>query len=47
MIIKKRKFVIIGAVHVGSHIVFSLVTQAVCEELVYIDIDNDKSIAPA
>lgn len=32
---------------VGSHVGFSLVTQGVCEEVVYIDVDNDKAIAQA
>ncbi|GFI62509.1 L-lactate dehydrogenase 1 [Clostridiales bacterium] len=45
MSVKRRKVVIIGAGHVGSHIGFSLVTQGVCDELVYIDIDKDKAIA--
>lgn len=45
MSIARRKIVIIGAGHVGSHVGYSLVTQGVCEELVYIDIDNDKAIA--
>ena len=45
MNIKARKIVIIGAGHVGSHVGFSLATQGVCDELVYIDID--KAIAQA
>ena len=47
MSISRRKIVIIGAGHVGSHLGFSLITQGVCEELVYIDIDQDKAIAQA
>ena len=47
MNIKARKIVIIGAGHVGSHVGFSLATQGVCDELVYIDIDKDKAIAQA
>lgn len=47
MSIGKRKVVIIGAGHVGSHVGFSLVTQGVCEEIVYIDIDHDKAVAQA
>ncbi len=43
--IERRKVVIIGAGHVGSHVGFSLVTQGVCEELVYIDTDHDKAVA--
>ena len=47
MSIERRKVVIIGAGHVGSHVGFSLVTQGVCEEIVYIDVDKDKAIAQA
>ena len=47
MSIERRKVVIIGAGHVGSHVGFSLVTQGVCEEIVYIDIDHDKAVAQA
>ncbi|WP_027128215.1 L-lactate dehydrogenase [Fusobacterium perfoetens] len=47
MEIKSRKVVVIGAGHVGSHVGFSLVTQGVCDELVYIDIDKNKAIAQA
>lgn len=44
---KTRKIVIIGAGHVGSHCGFSLITQGVCDELVYIDTDKDKAVAQA
>ncbi len=44
---KTRKIVIIGAGHVGSHCGFSLVTQGICDELVFLDIDRDKAIAQA
>lgn len=44
---KTRKIVIIGAGHVGSHCGFSLITQGVCDELVYIDTDRDKAVAQA
>jgi L-lactate dehydrogenase len=44
---KTRKIVIIGAGHVGSHCGFSLITQGVCDELVYIDTDLDKAVAQA
>ena len=47
MEIKSRKIVVIGAGHVGSHVGFSLVTQGVCDELVYIDIDEKKALAQA
>lgn len=45
--LKTRKIVIIGAGHVGSHCGFSLITQGVCDELVYIDKDRDKAISQA
>lgn len=44
---KTRKIVIIGAGHVGSHCGFSLITQGVCDELVYIDTDKDKAVSQA
>lgn len=44
---KTRKIVVIGAGHVGSHCGFSLITQGVCDELVYIDTDKDKAVAQA
>ncbi|MCI1966093.1 MAG: L-lactate dehydrogenase [Oscillospiraceae bacterium] len=44
---KTRKVVIIGAGHVGSHCGFSLVTQGVCDELVFIDTDHEKAVAQA
>lgn len=44
---KTRKIVIIGAGHVGSHCGFSLITQGVCDELVYIDTDHEKAVAQA
>lgn len=47
MNIKPRKVVVIGAGHVGSHVGFSFVTQGACDELVYIDIDYEKSLAQA
>lgn len=47
MAFKTRKIVIIGAGHVGSHCGFSLITQGVCDELVYIDVDEQKAVAQA
>lgn len=47
MSFQTRKVVIIGAGHVGSHCGFSLVTQGVCDELVFIDVDEDKAVAQA
>lgn len=47
MSLKTRKIVIIGAGHVGSHCGFSLITQGVCDELVYIDTDREKAVSQA
>ena len=47
MSFKTRKIVIIGAGHVGSHCGVSLITQGVCDELVYIDVDEAKAKAQA
>ena len=47
MAFETRKIVIIGAGHVGSHCGFSLITQGVCDELVYIDVDREKAVAQA
>lgn len=47
MSIEKRKAVIIGAGHVGSHTGYALASQALVEEIVYIDIDEDKAKAQA
>ena len=42
-----RKIAIIGAGHVGSHAGYSLISQGLAEEIVYIDIDQKKAIAQA
>ena len=42
-----RKIAIIGAGHVGSHAGYSLISQGLAEEIVYIDIDKKKAIAQA
>lgn len=47
MSIQKRKVVFIGAGHVGSHGGYALASQAIAEEIVYIDIDEDKARAQA
>lgn len=44
---QKRKIAIIGAGHVGSHAGYSLISQGLAEEIVYIDIDRKKAIAQA
>lgn len=42
MKIKSRKVAVIGTGNVGSHVAFSLVTRGVADELVLIDIKEDK-----
>ena len=44
---QKRKIAIIGAGHVGSHAGYSLISQGLAEEIVYIDIDQKKALAQA
>lgn len=44
---QKRKIAIIGAGHVGSHAGYSLISQSLAEEIVYIDIDQKKALAQA
>lgn len=41
----KRKVVIIGAGHVGSHVAMALCFQGTCDEIVFIDKDNAKAIS--
>ena len=41
----KRKVVIIGAGHVGSHCAMALCYQGTCDEIVLIDIDRGKALA--
>ena len=47
MSFQKRKVVIIGAGHVGSHVGFALISQGLCEEIVYIDTNREKAEAQA
>ena len=47
MNLQKRKIGIIGAGHVGSHAGYSLISQGLVEEIVYIDIDEKKAAAQA
>ena len=47
MDIQKRKIVIVGAGHVGSHAGYALVSQGLAEEIVYIDVDRKKAEAQA
>lgn len=46
-IIKKRKVVLIGAGHVGSHAGYALASQGLTEEIIYIDIDEKKAFSQA
>ena len=45
--IKRRKVVLIGAGHVGSHSGYALASQGLVEEIVYIDIDEKKAFSQA
>ncbi|ELV05836.1 L-lactate dehydrogenase [Brachyspira hampsonii] len=45
--IKRRKAVLIGAGHVGSHAGYALASQGLVEEIVYIDIDEKKAFSQA
>ena len=47
MEVQKRKIVIIGAGHVGSHAGYALLSQSLAEEIVYIDVDRKKAEAQA
>ncbi len=47
MTIEPRRVVIVGAGHVGSHAGYALMSQGLADEIVYIDIDEDKAIAQA
>lgn len=47
MIDKRRKIVIIGAGHVGSHCGYSLLSQGDVNEIIFIDIDEAKAAAQA
>lgn len=47
MELQKRKIIIIGAGHVGSHAGYALISQGLAEEIVYIDVDQKKAEAQA
>lgn len=47
MDVQTRKIVIIGAGHVGSHAGYALLSQGLAEEIVYIDVDEEKARAQA
>lgn len=44
---KKRKIVIIGAGHVGSHCAYALASSGICEEIVLVDIIREKAVSQA
>ncbi|MCZ9889504.1 L-lactate dehydrogenase [Brachyspira hyodysenteriae] len=46
-LLKRRKAVLIGAGHVGSHAGYALAAQGLVEEIIYIDIDEKKALAQA
>lgn len=45
--IKTRKVVIVGAGHVGSHCAFALASHGACDEIVLVDIDQEKAHSQA
>lgn len=45
VMLEKRKVVIIGAGHVGSHVAMALCFQGTCDEIVFIDKDNAKAVS--
>lgn len=47
MEIQRRKVIIVGAGHVGSHAGYALISQGLAEEIVYIDVDVKKAEAQA
>lgn len=47
MALAPRKVVIIGAGHVGSHAGYALASQGLAEQIVYIDVEEDKAKAQA
>ncbi|TVL75965.1 L-lactate dehydrogenase [Brachyspira hyodysenteriae] len=46
-LLKRRKAVLIGAGHVGSHAGYALAAQGLVEEIIYIDIYEKKALAQA
>lgn len=47
MELQKRKIVVIGAGHVGSHAGYALISHGLAEEIVFIDVDRKKAEAQA
>ncbi|MEI0496531.1 L-lactate dehydrogenase [Brachyspira intermedia] len=46
-LLKRRKAVLIGAGHVGSHVGYALASQGLVEDIIYIDIDEKKAFSQA
>ena len=46
-LLKRRKIVLIGAGHVGSHAGYALAAQGLAEEIIFIDIDEKKAFSQA
>ncbi len=46
-VLMRRKVVIIGAGHVGSHCAYALAHSGICEEIVLVDKDREKAVAQA
>ena len=47
MALKSRKVAIVGTGLVGSSTAFSLITQGVCEEILMIDLNNERALGEA
>lgn len=47
MEVDRRKVIIVGAGHVGSHAGYALISQGLADEIVYIDVDRKKAEAQA
>lgn len=45
--INTKKIGIIGAGHVGSHCAFSLILQGICDEITFVDVNEEKAISQA
>ncbi|MDU1911816.1 L-lactate dehydrogenase [Fusobacterium sp.] len=45
--INTRKIGIIGAGHVGSHCAFSMILQGICDDITFVDVNEEKAVAQA
>ena len=45
--INTRKIGIIGAGHVGSHCAFSMILQGVCDDITFVDVNEEKAVSQA